>query len=228
MKSLKHLQENLQWFDITFLSQYYGLDSKREIKLPISLHFFALPASKELLLASSLLPLLLVALIIPTIDPKIDFLRFPILTVIWLLIYAVMRKRQVKAHLGINTDDQTNSQMIINNLAITLPQHLTGEPIAFAKEDIEHLRFDWHCYHDSNQVERKRAHALLIKLKQGQEFKLSSMVYPLRSLLYLAIFFDYPIVMQENKPPKERIVTFFIGFAITIFIFNILMIFITK
>ncbi|GIU52562.1 hypothetical protein TUM4438_45600 [Shewanella sairae] len=223
MKSLKHLQDNLQWFDFTFLSQYLRLDSQSEEKLPVSFNFFRLPLIKELLLGSSLLPFLLTALIIPSIDPKMDFLRFPILTVLWLILYIAIRKKIIKAHLGIDTQDKANSLIIINDTAITLPRFLTGGPIAFAKTDIKHLQCFWDSYHDTHQIQRKRAHTIAITLYNGQEYQLMGMAYPLRSLLYLAIHFNYPLVMQQRKPPKEPIMTFAMRFTVAVVMFNLLM-----
>ena len=231
MNSLDHLLENLKWFDTVFLSQYLGLDKQSEKKLPISFNFFALPLKKEFLLATSLLPFILLALFIPSVDPRFDFLRFPILTMIGLLVYAIIRKRQVKAHLGIETDSQANQQIIISQSGITLPPFLTsnsGTSQSIGREEIAQLRFDWHSYHNSNQKERKRAHSLVIRLKQGKSYRLSSMVYPLRSLLYLAIFFDYPIVMQETKPPKERLVSFLLALGASVLLLNLWMIFISP
>ncbi|WP_417606834.1 hypothetical protein [Oceanimonas baumannii] len=232
MGSLKHLLENLKWFDVTFLSQYYGLDGKSEKKLPISFNFFALPLNQELVLTTSLIPFILLMLIIPSIDARFDFLRFPILTVIGLLVYAIIRKKRVKSHLGMRVDDEANNHIIISHSGLTLPPFLTGKSTASSqkinREEVAHLQFDWHGYHNSNQRECKRAHRLLIKLKQGQEYSLSGMAYPLRSLLYLAIFFSYPVVMQESTPPRERLGIFVLGVGMTVLLFNLLMIFITP
>ncbi|MCG9754764.1 hypothetical protein L1D40_05890 [Shewanella insulae] len=231
MNSFDHLLENLKWFDTVFLSQYLGLDKQSTKKLPISFNFFALPLKKECLLATSLLPFILLALFIPSVDPRFDFLRFPILTIMGLLVYAIIRKRQVKAHLGIEADSQANQQIIISQSGITLPPFLTsksGTPQSIGREDIVQLQFDWHSYQNSNQIECKRAHRLVIKLKRGESYSLSSMAYPLRSLLYLAIFFDYPIVMEESTPPKERLGSFLLALGASVLLLNLWMIFISP
>ncbi|TKB51567.1 hypothetical protein FCL40_03150 [Ferrimonas sediminicola] len=228
MTSLKQLLENLKWFDITFLSRYYGLDRGSEITLPISIHGFALPFKKELLLALALVPFLLLALTLPPVDPKLDLWRLPILTALGLLVYALIRKRQVKAHLGIRVDDNANRHIVVSHSGITLPKFLTGRSTAMARDEIAHLQFDWHSYQNSHQIERKRAHGLLIKLKQGQQYRLSGMAYPLRSLLYLAIFFDYPIIMQENPPPRERLGVFALGLGVTVLLLNLFMVVISP
>ncbi len=67
---------------------------------------------------------------------------------------------------------------------------------------------------------------MTVKLKNGREYRLSGTAYPLRSLLYLAIFFDYPLQLIEASPAKERLIQFAIGLAFSVLMLNLVMIFI--
>ncbi|WP_335900848.1 hypothetical protein [Shewanella algae] len=224
--TLKALLNDCKWFDRTFTGKYTNLDLVSEITLPISLSFFTLPWRKELPLLLSLVPVIVLATLLAPFMGKVQLLLLPACSVIWFLIYIQVRKGRILTQLGVKSSAKDERQIRINQTRILLPQYLTGATTAVAKEDIASLVFHWVGYHDNHQLERKRAHALTVKLKNGREYRLSGTAYPLRSLLYLAIFFDYPLQLIEALPAKGRLIQFAIGLAFSVLMLNLVMIFI--
>ncbi|MGI2855502.1 hypothetical protein ACRTDR_15070 [Shewanella algae] len=222
----KSLLNDRKWFDLAFSGKYANLDWGSEITLPITLSFFTLPWRKELPLLLSLVPVIVLATLLAPALETTQLLLLPACSVIWFLIYIQVRKSQILAQLGVKRSAKEERQIRINQTHIFLPQYLTGTATAVAKEDIVSMVFHWVGYHDSHQLERKRAHAVTVKLKNGREYRLSGSAYPLRSLLYLAIFFDYPRELIEVLPAKERLIQFAMGLAFSVLMLNLVMIFI--
>ena len=218
-------KNDCKWFDRTFTGKYTNLDLGSEITLPISLSFFTLPWRKELPLLLSLVPVIVLATLLAPFMGKVQLL-LPACSVIWFLIYIQVRKGRILTQLGVKSRAKDERQIRINQTHIFLPQYLTGKATAVGKEDIASMVFHWVGYHDNHQIERKRAHALTVKLKNGREYRLSGTAYPLRSLLYLAIFFEYPLELIEDSPAKERLIQFAIGLAFSVLMLNLVMIFI--
>ncbi|WP_221055139.1 hypothetical protein [Shewanella algae] len=226
MTPSKALLNDCKWFDRTFTGKYTNLDLVSEITLPISLSFFTLSWRKELPLLLSLVPVIVLATLLAPFMGKVQLLLLPACSVVWFLIYIQVRKGRILTQLGMKSSAKDERQIRINQTRILLPKYLTGATTTVAKEDIASLVFHWVGYHDNHQLERKRAHALTVKLKNGREYRLSGTAYPLRSLLYLAIFFDYPLQLIEALPAKERLIQFAIGLAFSVLMLNLVMIFI--
>ncbi|WP_152608454.1 hypothetical protein [Shewanella sp. ECSMB14102] len=189
-----------KWFDSTFTGKYANLDLGSEITLPISLSFFSLPWRKELPLLLSLVPVIALATLVAPFIGKVQLL-LPACSVIWFLIYIQVRKGRILTQLGVKSS---------------------------AKEDIASMVFHWVGYHDNHQIERKRAHAVTVKLKNGREYRLSGMAYPLRSLLYLTIFFGYPVTLLQVSPQAEHLIHFATLLAISVLTLNAVMLFVIS
>ncbi|MEL4427543.1 hypothetical protein AAEH84_17325 [Shewanella indica] len=216
-----------KWFDSTFTGKYANLDLGSEITLPISLSFFSLPWRKELPLLLSLVPVIALATLVAPFIGKVQLL-LPACSVIWFLIYIQVRKGRILTQLGVKSSAKDERQIRINQTHIFLPQYLTGATTAVAKEDIASMVFHWVGYHDNHQIERKRAHAVTVKLKNGREYRLSGMAYPLRSLLYLTIFFGYPVTLLQVSPQAERLIHFATLLAISVLTLNAVMLFVIS
>ncbi|WP_420787907.1 hypothetical protein [Shewanella chilikensis] len=221
------LLNDYKWFDRTFTGKYANLDLGSEITLPISLSFFALPWRKELPLLLSLVPVIMLATLLASFMGK-GHLLLPACSAIWFLIYIQVRKSRILTQLGVKSSAKDERQIRINQTHIFLPQYLTGTTIAIAKEDIASLVFHWVDYHDSHQLERKRAHTATVKQKNGREYHLSGMAYPLRSLLYLAIFFGYPVTLLQASPKAEGLIRFATLLAISVLTLNVVMLFVIS
>lgn len=226
MTPFKSLLNDRKWFDLAFSGKYANLDLGSEITLPITWSFFTLPWRKELPLLLSVIPVIMLATLLAPVLETTQLLLLPACSVIWFLMYIQVRKSRILAQLGVKQSAKEERQIRINQTHIFLPQYLTGATTAVAKEDIVSLVFHWVGYHDNHQLERKRTHALTVKLKNGREYLLSGSAYPLRSLLYLTTFFDYPLELIEASPAKERLIQFAMGLAIGVLMLNLVMIFI--
>ncbi|MCE9789783.1 hypothetical protein [Shewanella chilikensis] len=227
VRTFPALLNDCKWFDRTFTGKYANLDLGSEITLPISLGIFTQPWRKELPLLLSLVPVIALTTLVAPFIGKIQLL-LPACSIIWFLIYIQVRKGRILTQLGVKSSAKDERQIRINQARIFLPQYLTGTPASIAKGDIAGLVFHWVGYHDSHQRERKRAHAVTVKLKNGRQYRLAGMAYPLRILLYLAIFFGYPVTLLEASPKAERLIRFAALLAISVLTLNVVMLFVVS
>ncbi|PWF63469.1 hypothetical protein CBX96_10055 [Shewanella sp. BC20] len=224
MNSLKYMLNDLKWFDISFKSKFFRIRLEDEFRLPVSLGFTALPLRQELLLLSSAIPVLLLGLVLSRVGSVAVLIAAGGITLIWLLTYLSWRKRWVWRQLSINKAElDANTQLIFNRHCIRLPQHICGGNSTIPRVEIEKITFHWVSYFSEMQ-KRNRVHGVTINLHNGKHYQLSGMAYPHRSLLYLAIFFDYPVELIEQPPPRERLVIMVIALAVITSLFNLVMI----
>lgn len=186
------------WFENTYFKGKDQLSASSNIKLKVTAIFYPLPFLVE---AFFFIGLLFMA-VFPFINKSLLLFQFEPITFFWVYLptvpcYILLRYILIKLYYRLDS----KLHCVINKDNIEIPTNrIIDEPngqLVLAKEEIKNIKI--HYFSSTNDRKSSyRACEFLITTKLGKSIKLKLDYFPLQQMLYLLIYFDYPLNYEKK------------------------------
>ncbi|MCL1130938.1 hypothetical protein L2748_14645 [Shewanella sairae] len=195
--------DDATWFGSTYFKGIKQLNAASNITLKIISFFYPLRARTQLVLSAGLLLMGLLPFVTPSaisLYPK--FPEIPLIIVIInvclvpgsLLLRYFLIKRQYKIEAPLLCH--------ISTTTVSLPVNsLVNEPdgqLVLSKDDIKQIEAIYNVQTNSGNAIRT-VYQVNIQLVSGKVLNLDVFHYPLKNILYLLVYFNYPVKLTQRR-----------------------------
>ena len=184
------------WFDRRTQDRYKNIRNSDVVKLNLTTAFLPLSIKSEVFLGSIIFVILPIVFYLFSFDKKVYSIGVPLVVIASVVLYIFLRRNAIKRRYNIH--QKQNVEVSLSS--IRLPAVITkkNDTLDLFKASLRNIEVYWWfvMYSDGRE---NRVWRIDFLLNNGDKFSLSGFAMPLKSILYLLIFFDYPVEFIESK-----------------------------